>query len=253
MYIHTYIYIAESLCWTPKTNMALQIKYTSIKLKNVKVKKQTPEYIHNYKKWYKVLVNGTKSCPTLCDPMDYTVHGILQARILEWVAFSFSRGSSQPRIQPRSPALQADSLPAEPQGKPKNTGVVAYPFSRGSSQSRNRTGVSCIAGEFFTNWSIKEAHKVLSAIKEIIRRNSLAVWWLGLCTFSAESLGSIASQRTKITHTHTHAQKFKESTRETNRIKKLLLLVWRALLWLTEAGRYSEDNLLNSLPPNDLN
>ena len=36
-------------------------------------------------------------CPTLCDPMDYTVHGILQARILEWVAFPFSRGSSQPR------------------------------------------------------------------------------------------------------------------------------------------------------------
>ena len=36
-------------------------------------------------------------CPTLCDPMDYTVHGILQARILEWVAFPFSRGSSQPK------------------------------------------------------------------------------------------------------------------------------------------------------------
>ena len=44
----------------------------------------------------------------------YTVHGILQARILEWVAFPFSRGCSQPR----SPALQEDSLPAEPQGKP---------------------------------------------------------------------------------------------------------------------------------------
>ena len=35
-----------------------------------------------------VKVKGTQSCPTLCDPMDYTVHGILQARILEWVAFS---------------------------------------------------------------------------------------------------------------------------------------------------------------------
>ena len=50
---------------------------------------------------------------------NYTVHGILQARILEWVAFPFSRGSFQPGIQPRSPALQADSLPAEPQRKPK--------------------------------------------------------------------------------------------------------------------------------------
>ena len=38
-------------------------------------------------------------CPTLTDPMDYIVHGILQARILEWVAFPFSRGSSQPRDQ----------------------------------------------------------------------------------------------------------------------------------------------------------
>ena len=38
-------------------------------------------------------------CLTLCDPMDYTVHGILQARILEGVAFPFSRGSSQPRDQ----------------------------------------------------------------------------------------------------------------------------------------------------------
>ena len=62
----------------------------------------------------KVKVKVTQLCLTLCDPMDYTVHGILQARILEWVAFLFSRGSSQPRDQPRSPALQVDSLPAEP-------------------------------------------------------------------------------------------------------------------------------------------
>ena len=55
--------------------------------------------------------------------MVYTVHGILQARVLELVALPFSRGSSQPRIKPRSPALQVDSLPAEPQGKPKDTGV----------------------------------------------------------------------------------------------------------------------------------
>ena len=59
-----------------------------------------------------------QTCPTLCDPMDYTVHGIVQARILEWIAFPFSRESSQPGIEPMSPTLQADSLPAEPQGKP---------------------------------------------------------------------------------------------------------------------------------------
>ena len=39
------------------------------------------------------------SCPALCDPMDYTIHGILQARILEWVVFPFSRGSSQPKVR----------------------------------------------------------------------------------------------------------------------------------------------------------
>ena len=63
----------------------------------------------------------TQSCPTLCDPVDYTVHEILQASISEWVAFPFSRGSSQPRSNPG--LLQADSLPAEQQGKPRNTGV----------------------------------------------------------------------------------------------------------------------------------
>ena len=69
-------------------------------------------------------VKVAQLCPTLCDPMDRIVHGILQARILEWVAFPF-RGCSQPGIEPRSPApaLHVDSLPAEPQGKPKTTGV----------------------------------------------------------------------------------------------------------------------------------
>ena len=65
-----------------------------------------------------------QSCPTLCNPINgspagSSVHEIFQARILEWVAISFSRGSSQPRGQTRwSPALQADSLPTELQGKP---------------------------------------------------------------------------------------------------------------------------------------
>ena len=43
---------------------------------------------------YKVKVKVAQLCLTLCDPMDYTVHVILQARILEWLAFPFSRGSS---------------------------------------------------------------------------------------------------------------------------------------------------------------
>ena len=62
----------------------------------------------------------SESCLAVSDSLQSNgiVHGILQARILEWVAIPFSRGSSQPRDQPRSPALQADSLPAEPPGKP---------------------------------------------------------------------------------------------------------------------------------------
>ena len=60
---------------------------------------------------------------TLCNPMDYTIHGILQARILEWVAF---------------------------------------PFFRGSSQTRDRTQVSCIVGGFFTSWATREAQEYWS-------------------------------------------------------------------------------------------
>ena len=67
-----------------------------------------------FRKWkWKSLLYGT-----VCDPMNYTVHGILWARILEWLAFPFSRGSSQPR---------------------------------------DRTQVSCIAGRFFTSWATREA------------------------------------------------------------------------------------------------
>ena len=66
----------------------------------------------------KVKVKVSQSCPTLCNPMDYTIHGILQARILEWVAFPFTRRSSRPR---------------------------------------NQTRVTCIAGGFFTNSAIREA------------------------------------------------------------------------------------------------
>ena len=74
-------------------------------------------HTHTYESEVKVLV--TQSCPTLWDPMDCSqpdcsVHGILQARILQW---------------------------------------VAIPFSRGSSQPRDRTRVSFTAGSFFTNWA----------------------------------------------------------------------------------------------------
>jgi len=105
-----------------------------------------------FSKPYMKTESESGSVVTLCDPMDYTIHGILLARILEWVAFAFSRGSSQPRDQ-----TQVDSLPADPQGKPRILEWVAYLFSSGSFQPRNWTGVFCIAGGFFTNWVIREA------------------------------------------------------------------------------------------------
>ena len=57
--------------------------------------------------------------PMDCSPPGSSVHAILQARILEWVAIPFSRGSPDPGIEPRSPMLQADS-PSEPPGKPQD-------------------------------------------------------------------------------------------------------------------------------------
>ena len=75
-----------------------------------------------------MVVKVAQSCPTLCDPIVYTVHGILQARILEWIAGPFSRGSSQPR----SLKFQGDSLLSEPSGKPKKTAVDSLSLLQGN-------------------------------------------------------------------------------------------------------------------------
>ena len=68
--------------------------------------------------YLKVKVKITQLCPTLCNPMDYTVNGVLQARILEWVPYPSPGDLPDPGIEPMSPALQVDSLPADPPGKP---------------------------------------------------------------------------------------------------------------------------------------
>ena len=100
----------------------------------------------------KVKVRVAQSCLALCNPLDYTVHGILQARILEWVAFSllqdiFLTQESNPGLLHCTWILYQQSH----KGSPRLLEWVAYPFSRGSSQLRNQTRVSCIAGGFFTN------------------------------------------------------------------------------------------------------
>ena len=88
---------------------------------NLKQHNNRNQLYSNGKSKLKVLV--VQPCLTLCDPMDCRppcspVHGILQARILEWVAILFPRDLPDPGIELGSPALQADSLLSEPPGKP---------------------------------------------------------------------------------------------------------------------------------------
>ena len=79
------------------------------------------------------------ACLTLCNPMDCSppgspVHGILRQAYWSGLPFPSPRYLPVPGMEPRSPALQADSLPAEPQGSPRILEWVAYPFSSGSSR-----------------------------------------------------------------------------------------------------------------------
>ena len=108
---------------------------------------------------YAVLCLVTQSCLTLRNPMDCSlpgssVHGILQARILEWVAFPFSptQGSNPGLLRCRQIIYHLSY-----QGSPRILEWVAYPFSRDSYQLRNWTRVSCITSGFFINWGARGA------------------------------------------------------------------------------------------------
>ena len=105
-------------------------------------------------------VKVAQSCPTLWNPLDYTVRGILQVRILECVAFPFSRGIFPTQgSNPGLPHCGRILYQLSHKGSPRILEWVAYPFSSGSSWPRNRTRVSCSADRFFTNWAIREAHR----------------------------------------------------------------------------------------------
>ena len=108
--------------------------------------------------WITMKVKVAQPCLTLCDPMDYTVHGILQARILEWVAFPFSRRSSQPRDRTQVSHIADRFFTSWATGKSTNTGIGSLSLLQGifpTQESnrgllhcilyRNQTGVSCIA------------------------------------------------------------------------------------------------------------
>ena len=86
-----------------------------------------------------IYMKVSQSCLTLCNSMDYIVHGIFQARILEW---------------------------------------VPSPFSRGSSQPRDWTQVSCITGGFFTNWPTREAQRIYTPVKKIKMGGEFGGEWI---------------------------------------------------------------------------
>ena len=144
-YRHLSTEIATSFKLVPLTTKTEAVTWLNNRIHSSTTKLRPPAPSPTLLSTHSVKVKVAQLCPTLCNLMDYTVHGILQARIQEWVAFPFSRGSSQPKDRTQVSWLQVDSLPAEPQGKSKNTEWVAYSFSSGSSQPRNWTGVSCIA------------------------------------------------------------------------------------------------------------
>ena len=73
--------------------------------------------------WPREKVKVAQSCPTLCNPKDYTIHGILQARILEWVAVPFARASSQCRDQTQVSHIAGGFFTSWTTGKPENTRV----------------------------------------------------------------------------------------------------------------------------------
>ena len=99
--------------------------------------------------------------------MDYTANGIIQARILEWVAFPFSRGSFQPRGRTQISHIVGGFFTSWATRETKEYwSGLAYPFSIGSFQPRNQTGVSCVAGRFLTNWAVREYNKKIQRYKE---------------------------------------------------------------------------------------
>ena len=115
--------------------------------------------------WYNCEVKTAQSCLTLCNPIDYTVHGILQASILEGVAVPFSGRSSQPRDQTEVSCIAGGFftiwVTREAQeywsGEP-------IPSPADLPDPGNQTGVSCIAGGFFTSWATREAPIVADTV-----------------------------------------------------------------------------------------
>ena len=111
--------------------------------------------------WKKVKVKVTQSCPNLCDPVDL-VHGILQARILEWVAFSFSRESFQPRDSTQVSHFADGFFTSWATRQVQEYWRGSLSLLQWIFQTQESNQISCIAGGFFTNWAMREAHGQVS-------------------------------------------------------------------------------------------
>ena len=92
----------------------------------------------------------------------WTIQSMEFSRPEYWSRWPFPSSGDLPNpgIEPRSPPMQVDSLPAKPPGEPKNTGVGSLSLLQGIflTQESNNAGVSCIVGGFFTAWATREAH-----------------------------------------------------------------------------------------------
>ena len=149
----------------------------------------------------KMKVKVIQSCWLFVTPWT-TVHGILQARILEQVDFPFSRGSLTQGSNPDLLHCRWILYQLSHKGSPRILEWVAYPFSRGSSWHRNWTGVSCVAGRFFASWATREAQSWGEEIKNAEWLNCVLNWqlsnwdflgspWLGHCVSTSGNTGLI--------------------------------------------------------------
>ena len=119
-YRHLSTEIATSFKLVPLTTKTEAVTWLNNRIHSSTTKLRPPAPSPTLLSTHSVKVKVSQLWPTLCNLMDYTVHGILQARIQEWVAFPFSRGSSQPK---------------------------------------DRTQVSQSAGRFFTSWASREVQE----------------------------------------------------------------------------------------------
>ena len=203
--------VINSMAWVNKFNqlkcsfeidilLPQSFKMKSFLLKEVnQLDQHGCKYYRGMFSWYSMQLKESESvshsvmsCSLRPQPSS-SVHGILQARIQECVTIACSRGLLDPGIKPRSPALQADSLPSlpsepgleevewvseshsvmsnslqphglySPWNSPgQNTGMSSLSLLQGSSQPRDPIQVSCIAGRFFTSWATREAQEYWS-------------------------------------------------------------------------------------------